>query len=158
MSFISIGNCNKYYIYLLIAFICEFFMKLLFGLNASNREHPARIFSFKPKLKEHNLLQNFIRFVSIFLGGIILYLLEKKNKSKIDNVISIETYDKMQYDILKKKDNKFLHVVLIGVIFSLYVILKEFLELAGIHVGFWTLEIMYICIISYFISKFFGYL
>ena len=57
----------------------------------------------------------------------------------------------MKYDILKKKDNKFLHVVLIGVIFSLYVILKEFLELAGIHVGFWTLEIMYICIISYFI-------
>ena len=152
MSFISIGNCNKYYIYLLIAFICEFFMKLLFGLNASNREHPARIFSFKPKLKGHNLLQNFIRLFSILLGGLFLYFQEKRNKSEISSALSIETVEKMEYEILKKKrEYKFLKVLLIGVIFSLYIILKEFLDLAGIHAGFWTLEVMYICIISYFI-------
>ena len=114
MSFISIGNCNKYYIYLLVAFICEFFMKLLFGLNSHNREHPARIFSFKPKLKEHNLLENFIRLCSILLGGLFLYFQERKNKSEISNALSIETVEKMEYEILKKKrEYKFLKVLLI---------------------------------------------
>ena len=152
MSFISIGNCNKYYIYLLVAFICEFSMKLLFGLNSNNRAHPARIFSFKPKLKDHNLLENFIRLFSILLGGLFLYFQERKNKSEISNALSIETVEKMEYEILKKKrEYKFLKILLIGIIFSLYIILKEFLDLAGIHAGFWTLEVMYICIISYFI-------
>ena len=46
MSLFSIGNLNKYYIYLLVGFVCELFMNLLFGINASNRDNPARIFSF----------------------------------------------------------------------------------------------------------------
>ena len=60
----------------------------------------------------------------------------------------------MEYEILKRKrEYKFLKVLLIGVIFSLYIILKEFLELTVVHLGFWTLEVMYIGIISYFIFK-----
>ena len=154
MTFISIGNCNKYYIYLLVGFVCEFFMKLLFGLNSSNRDHPVRIFSFKAKLKDHKLLKNFIRFVSILLGSLILYLIEKRNKEERKSRMSIETAEKMEYDYLnKKREYKTLKAVIIGVIFSLYIIFKDFIDLTGVHLGFWTIEIMYICIMSYFIFK-----
>ena len=126
MTFISIGNCNKYYIYLLVGFVCEFFMKLLFGLNSSNRDHPVRIFSFKAKLKDHKLLKNFIRFVSILLGSLILYLIEKRNKEERKSRMSIETAEKMEYDYLnKKREYKTLKAVIIGVIFSLYIIFKK---------------------------------
>ena len=105
MTFISIGNCNKYYIYLLVGFVCEFFMKLLFGLNSSNRDHPVRIFSFKAKLKDHKLLKNFIRFVSILLGSLILYLIEKRNKEERKSRMSIETAEKWNMIILIKNES-----------------------------------------------------
>ena len=85
MSFISIGNCTKYNIYLLVSIICEFLMDCLFGLNSSNKEKPVRFFSFRAKIKDHTLLENFIRLAAIFFGGLFLYFKEEmKEKKKVN--------------------------------------------------------------------------
>ena len=78
MKYIGIGNCNKYNIYLLIGFLCELFLDLIFGLNSANKEKPARIFIFRAKIKDHNILDPFIRLASIFFGGLVLYFFEKE--------------------------------------------------------------------------------
>ena len=89
MKYIGIGNCDKYNIYILIAFLSDFFKAALFGLNTSNAGKPVRIFPFKAKIRSHNLLNNFIRFASIFFGGVILFFLKeeiKRMKSQLKNM------------------------------------------------------------------------
>ena len=69
MSYIAIGNFTKYNLYILVSLICNFMIDLLFGLNSPNKDKPVRFFSFRAKIKSHNLLYNFINFASIFFGG-----------------------------------------------------------------------------------------
>ena len=154
MKYIAIGNCNKYNIYLLVSFFCQFFRAALFGINSANKEKPARIFPFRAKIKDHILLDNFIRLTAIFFGGVFLFIIEKNNEKKKKGIITMKDYEKMKIFLLKeKKDNTRLYLVIIGVLFSLYIILKEFIDLTGIHVGFWTIEILYICLLSNIIFK-----
>ena len=81
MPYIAIGNCSKYNLYILVSLICLFMIDFLFGLNSSNKDKPVRFFSFRAKIKNHNLLYDFINFSSIFFGGVILFFFRKK-KSK----------------------------------------------------------------------------
>ena len=103
MKYIGIGNWNIYNLYLLIAFISEILISLVNGLNSANKEKQARLFPFRAKIKDHNLLNNFIRLTSIFFGGIILYFFERRNKSKAKGEVKIENYEKMKD---KLYDNK----------------------------------------------------
>ena len=154
MKYIAIGNCNKYNIYILISLLCHLFKTSITGFSSSNKEKSTRIFSFRPKIKDHILLDNFIRLTAIFFGGIILFFFEKANESKRKDKITIKDYEIMQINLLdKKNESTNLNIFIIGVLFSLYIILKEFLDLTKIHLGFWTFEIMYICIISHIIFK-----
>ena len=151
MSYIAIGNCSKYNLYILVSLICNFMIDLLFGLNSSNKDKPVRFFSFRAKIKNHNLLYDFINFSSIFFGGVILFFLERKNQKVKKGQLSIETYEKMKTDFLKKKDeSNLLNLILIGIFFPLFISIKGFVDTSNIYVGFWTFEIMYICILSHF--------
>ena len=68
--------------------------------------------------------------------------------------LSIETYEKMKNDLLKTKDeSNSLNLILIGIFFPLTIIVHDFIESQSNSVGFWALEILYICIFSYFIFK-----
>ena len=155
MAFIAIGTCSKYHIYLLVSLICEFMMDFLFGLNSSNKKKPVRFFSFRAKIKDHTLLENFIRIAAIFFGGIFLYIIEKKNEKNKKDMMTIEELEKIKSDIFKQKEGLIgINLIIIGTLFSLYIILKDFIGMAHAYVGFWTFEIMYICIISHFIFKF----
>ena len=154
MPYIAIGNCSKYNIYILVSIISIFLRDLLFGLNSANKDKPVRIFPFEAKITRHNLLYNFINFASIFFGGVILYILERKNHKSKNNTFSIETYEKMKIKILKKKDeSNLLNLILIGIFFPLFISVKGFVDASNVYVGFWTFEIMYICILSHFILK-----
>ena len=154
MAFISIGNCSKYNIYLLISLICYFLIDFLFGLNSSNKENPVCFFTFKAKIKNHKLLDNFIRLSSIFFGGLILYFIEKKHERKNRDEILLVDNNCLQDNLLKEKDDSIkLNNIVIGILFSLYIIFKDFIKMVNARVGFWTFEIMYICIFSYFILK-----
>ena len=108
MPYIAIGNCSKYNLYILVSLICLFMIDFLFGLNSSNKDKPVRFFSFRAKIKNHNLLYDFINFSSIFFGGVILYFLERKNQKVKKDQLSIEIYEKMKIDLLKEKKDEFI--------------------------------------------------
>ena len=112
-------------------------MDCLFGLNSSNKEKPASFFSFRAKIKDHTLLENFIRIAAIFFGGLFLYFFERRNERKKAGQLDIEDVHKMETDILQKKNESIkLTLVLIGVLFSLYIILKDFINATHSYVGF----------------------
>ena len=153
MKYITIGKCTKYNIYLLISFLCEFFEEFILGLNNSNKKKPVRIFPFKAKIKNHNLLENLLRIASIFFGGVILYFFEKKNKRK-DYEITAEEIDSIKATLFNNKHkHKFVNLLIIGFVFLFYIILDNFLSQTNTEVGFWTFEIMYISIFSRCIFK-----
>ena len=152
MKYFGIGNCNKYNIYILVAFLSELLINLLFGLNFSNSEKPARIFPFKAKLRNHKLLYNFIRLASMLFGGIVLYFIEKGNKITREDETSIEEYEKMRKFLLNEKGGSInYNLIIIGIIFSFSDILGGFIDLSDLNL--WALEMLYIAIISYLIFK-----
>ena len=152
MKYIGVGNWSKYYKYILLAFISELLINLLFGLNSANKDKPARIFPFRSKIKDHKLLSNFIQFSSIFFGGVILYFTEGLNVKKSDEV-TIEEYEKTKdYLFENKRSSITFNLIIISVLFSLYIILKDFIDLS--QMTFWALEILYIALISYRIFKY----
>ena len=155
MKYITIGKCTKYNIYLLISFLCEFFEEFILGLNNSNKKKPVRIFPFKAKIKNHNLLENLLRITSIFFGGVILYFIEKKNKRKDkDYEVTVEEIDSITNSSSdNKKESTSVNLIIIGFVFLFYIILDNFLSQTNTEVGFWTFEIMYISIFSRCIFK-----
>ena len=158
MKYIGIGNCEKYYIYILIAFLCDFLIDSLFGLNSSNKEKPARIFPFRAKIRDHSLLYDFIHFSSLLFGGLFLYIFEGKYKSKNKGEISIEDYEKNKKNILgdnKSESIKF-NLIIIGLLYSFAFFLQDFISLTHIDLSLWTLEILYIALISFWIFNLFN--
>ena len=153
MALISIGNCSKYNIYFLISILCYLLMDLTTGFNPSNKEKPVRFFPFRPKIKDHILLDKFILFPSIFFGGLILYCLEKSNKIKSMFDTPDEVLEKMNSLLMNKNDNVRISVFIIGLVYALYLILQGFIGLTGVYIGFWTFEIIYICFFSRLIFK-----
>ena len=154
MSYISLGKFSKYNIYILIALFFDFMASYVFGLNTANKERPAIMFSFALKIKRHTLLKNFIRIASIFFAGLILYFFERKNLKNKKGHLSIEALEKWKSDNQKKNDkSNLLNVILVGILFPLFIIIKGFVDSAGAYVGFWAFEIMYICVISHFVMK-----
>ena len=155
MKYITIGKCTKYNIYLLISFLCEFFEEFILGLNNSNKKKPVRIFPFKAKIKNHNLIENLLRIASIFFGGVILYFFEKKNKRKDkDYEVTVEEIDSITNSSSdNKKESTSVNLIIIGFVFLFYIILDNFLSQTETEVGFWTFEIMYISIFSRCIFK-----
>ena len=152
MKYIGIGNWHKYNIYILIALISEIFKDSLSGLNSSNSENPARIFPFKAKIKSHKLLNNFISLASILFGGVFLYFFEgRKNEKKEDETKNTDHGIVTKYLPYKKGETISFYIIIIGILFSLNVIVSNFIDLSDLV--FWPLEILYIGIITYFIFK-----
>ena len=100
MKYFGIGKCSKYYFYILAAFISEFIIGFQFGLNPSNRKYPLKLIPINQKLYKHPLFKNFINFIAILSGGIILYFLQKIYNKKKEGEISINKYEKIKSQIL----------------------------------------------------------
>lgn len=153
MCCISIGNCSKYNIYFFVSILCYFMIDLLMGLNTSNKDKPGYLFSFRPKIKKHALLDNFVRVASVFFGGLFLYIFDKYNNIKGNDELSMSDIERMNNNLLHENTySRRKHVIIVGILFALYIILTSFIGKAP-YVGFWTFEILYICIISHFIFK-----
>ena len=154
MKYIGIGNLDKYHIYILIALLCEFLINLLTGLNNANNERPARIFPFRAKIQNHKFLDNFIQFAAIFFGGLIFYYFEGRNKKKENDEITIQDYEKMKTKIFGEKSESIaFNLILIGVLFPFIIFFQDFSSSANSSMSFWTLEILNIGVISYFMFK-----
>ena len=148
MALISIGNCSKYNIYFLISILCYLLIDLTIGFNPSNPEKPVRFFPFRPKIKNHIILDRFLIYAACFFGGLILYCLEKSNKIKNTFDTPDEVLLKMNSMLINKNDNNRIELFFICFIYALYIILQGFMSLIGAYIGFWTMEILYICLFS----------
>lgn len=154
MKYLGFGMCSKYYIYILVAFISEFIIEYLYGLNPSNYSNPLRLFSFYPKIYRHSLFKNMIQFIGILSGGIILYFLQKLYEQKKEGEISLSKYEKMKNKVFGiKYISKRIMLFTIGLLYSLYIILSEFLSSSLIGIHLWMFEIIYISILSNLILK-----
>ena len=152
MKYIGLGNWNKYNIYILISILSELLRDSLSGLNYSNYKKPASILPFRTKVRSHNLLFCFIRLASYLFGGIVLYFIEGRNKTKKIEEINIKKYEIVKdYSLENKSVSMILYLILIGVVFSFHIILETFTDLSNLN--FWPIEILYIAIISYWIFK-----
>ena len=148
MALISIGNCSKYNIYFLISILCYLLMDLTTGFNPSNSEKPVRFFPSRPKIKKHIILEKFLLYASCFFGGLILYCLEKSNKIKNTFDTPDEVLLKMNSMLINKNDNVRIDALAICFIYALYLILQGFMSKIGAYIGFWTIEILYLCLFS----------
>ena len=149
MNYIGIGKCSKYNIYILVAIISHFLSEYLFGLNPNNKLTPIRLFSFSPDIYKHTLFKNLISFIGILVGGIFLYFLEKKYNVQKKGELSIRKIEKIQKRLLgHKKESIRLALLLIGLLFSLYNIVRDFLSSTLMGVKLWMFEIIYICFLS----------
>ncbi len=149
MNYIGIGKCSKYNIYILVAIISHFLSEYLFGLNPNNKLTPIRLFSFSPDIYKHTLFKNLISFIGILVGGILLYFLEKKYNVQKKGELSIRKIEKIQKRLLgHKKESIRLALLLIGLLFSLYNIVRDFLSSTLMGVKLWMFEIIYICFLS----------
>ena len=152
MKYIGLGNWNKYNIYILIAFLADILIDSLTGLNTSNTEKPARIFPFKAKIRNHNLLYIFINLASILFGGVFLYYFGERNEKEKNDKTIIKNYEIVkEYTLNDRSGPMTSNIILIGAIFSLYWIFEAFIDFSAI--SFWPLEIFYIGIISYLVFK-----
>ena len=114
MKYIGLGNWNKYNIYILISILSELLRDSLSGLNYSNYKKPASILPFRTKVRSHNLLFCFIRFASILFGGIVLYFIEGRNKTKKIEEINIKKYEIVKdYSLENKSVSMILYLILI---------------------------------------------
>ena len=154
MSFIGIGKCYKYNIYILVAVLSQFVEEGLLGLNSSNKDNPGTIFSFKPKLKNHALFKNLIFFISSFFAGIIAFFINFRYAKNKEGEISISKVEKMQKELLgRKRQPILLALFLTGFSLSINILIKSLFSLFYVHVGFWMLEVAYISIFSLYILK-----
>lgn len=154
MNYIGIGKCSKYNIYILVAIISHFIIEFLFGLNPNNKSTPVRLFSFSPDIYKHTLFKNLILFIGIFVGGILLYFLVKKYNIQKEGELSIRKIEKIQKKLLgQKKESIRLALLLIGLLFSLYYIVRDFLSSTLMGVKLWMFEIIYISFLSYIMLK-----
>ena len=79
MSYIGLGKCSKYYLYILGAIIFRILKECLFGFIGYDPESKGSLFGFIPELANHFLLQQFYRYISFIIGGIIFMIITKKN-------------------------------------------------------------------------------
>ena len=154
MGFIGIGQFSKYNIYILIGFLSEMFLDLMLGMNSSNKENPGKFFYFIPKFKYHSLIRSLLLFLSCLLGGIVLFILEKKNMNQKEGEITIGKNEKLRKKFLgEKNQNIYLGLFYMALLLSLNKIIKCFIDLFELYIGLWMFEIVYICILSYIILK-----
>ena len=100
-KFIGLGNCSKYYLYILGTVICKCIRDCMFGFNTINPESKIGLFGFIPELSNHFIIQALYRYGSFILGGsLFTYILLKNSK------------DKSQINEKKKKINENLEIII----------------------------------------------
>ena len=155
MSFITIGNCSKYYSYILIVFICQLICDYFTVYNKDNDDDDSVgkniLIYYDYKLENHFLIQNLLDYLSQIFCGIILYYFYSKTEKNKDGEMSLIELKIKQTEYLggKIESIKF-DLFLIGIIYSANLLIRTFLISLKFDAGFWTLEIL---IIIFFCRK-----
>lgn len=165
-KFIGFGSCSKYYLYILFAIILKGLDDNYFSFTSISPETKTGIFTFTPVLANHIIIQNFYKYVSFIIGGLIFGFILKKNlksknkKSTEDNPI-IVNMPKLLYNKNKSPfKTPLLEICFISFIYALHNELLDILYLFNIiNLYFWTIQIIFIFFFMnrYFMIKFYNF-
>ena len=154
--FIGIGNCSKYYLFILGGVACVIFKSIIFKNNFDPKS-VGGIFGFIPDLKEHTYIQYFYKYMSYIIGGFITeYVLKKKYKKNESKEISHynNNINRLIYNSLSK--SSFQKKIDIFIVCCSYCISTELISLLYVFgfdiIEIWTLEILFVL---YFMKKYF---
>ena len=82
-SFIGIGKCSKYYIYILGTVIFKSLKESLFSFNSIDTNAKLSLFGIIPYLSQHTLIKSLYRYISFIFGGaLFLYISHLGNSQK----------------------------------------------------------------------------
>ena len=148
--YISIGNFNKHYFYILLSIISKFIGTFITGFYPTLSSEPIYLFGIKIQILSHPIFRCVIQYFGIMIGGILLrkYIKNKKNYdyNRIDKNEKKHLSDKCNiliYNDLKiiKTDFFFLKIFIIFLCFYSYSGVICFFDSYGFHqVKIWTFE------------------
>ena len=77
-NFVGLGKCSKKYLYILGTIALRIFRDCIFGFESIDPESKSGLFGFIPELSKHYLLQDFYKYLSFIIGGLIFLNILKK--------------------------------------------------------------------------------
>ena len=161
---ITLGKCNRFYLYILGSAISKFFSLILLGINSNTNENGFGLFGFCPTFNKYNFTQSiFIYFGYIIFGIIFFFFLKLKSlDKKAINIrtITSSTVESFIYNDPNRNKHKklFTHYTLISLAFVFYIEIKKVLYIEGFQFfNFWTVEIIFLLFLlkKYFIIDFY---
>ena len=84
--FIGLGKCSKKYLYILGTIFFNIIKDCFFGFAAIDPESKIGLFGFSPELSRHFLIQDFYKYLSFILGGLLFMYILKKESTKEDEI------------------------------------------------------------------------
>ena len=81
-SLIGLGICSKYYLYILGTIFFNSIKDCLFGFIAIDPENKINLVYYYPELSGHFLFQDFYKYLSFILGGLIFMHIHKKESKE----------------------------------------------------------------------------
>ena len=164
---LRIGRCSKYYLYILGTILFRCMKDCIFGFIAINPESKTGLFGFIPQVSGHYLLQDFYKYLSFIIGGIIFYKIllkktEKGEKKSVKKNISFKLkgmkgliYHKNDLD---KKAISIIKKLMICSIFCFHLEISRIMYLFDFNgLDFWIFDILFtiLFIDTYFIVNYY---
>ena len=82
---ITIGKCNRYYLFIIGSAIFKFLSFFLLGRNNNNKDFG--LFGFCPIFKEFNFIQSIIIYFGYIIFGIIFFSFKKIKREEQNEMI-----------------------------------------------------------------------
>ena len=165
-SLIGLGTCSKFYLYILGYIFFNSIKDCLFGFTAIDPENKIDLFGFQPELSRHFLFQDFYRYLSYILGGLIfMHILKKKSneegmlKKKSSKSLKLKNSKGLIQD---KKDDIFkkiprFKIIKVCFFYCFHVELNRIMYLFDFNgLDFWIFDIIFTLFFmdTYFIIKY----
>lgn len=159
---IGFGRFNKYYFLILGSFLIKIFGNLIEGVVPTlNVGEPFYLFQGPTEFLKHIYVKSMIRYLGIFIGGIIFFIVSKKmqesfrsdeiQKKSIPETENPRKMELLHYDyLLDKSFDVRLNAILVMIVYFLadncQCVLKIF---EGSDLNFWMLEILFMMFFSH---------
>jgi hypothetical protein len=166
-KFIGFGKCSKSYKYILYAIILKLIDDNFFSFTSVSPEKKIS-YGFDPVLGNHIIIQNFYKYVSFIIGGLLFRYISNKNSKR--KKILIFANDKLSdktsesptllHHKRKLKRMFYMEVMIVSFIYALHNELLDILYSFNIsNLYIWTFHIVSIFIFmkKYFHIKFYNY-
>ena len=164
-KYFGLGECSKFYIYILLSAIFDVLKDILYGLNHNESFRYVKLYNseIQNELSNHNIIHYFYNYIGIILLGHIFYKKEISNSKNEPPLISINNQDLPNSPIVlihnieeieeDFKTEKAFYIFL-SIIF-LWVLEEHFIRIYMVilqDLDFWMIEIL---IISYLTIRMF---